>query len=424
VTGATTRVFIRRLSGVAVFDPNGDQMGRVRDVVVTLRTAPKHPRVIGVVVEVAPRRRIFVPMTRVTAIEPGEVVVSGTVNLKRFEQRAGEALVLGELIDSRVVLHESGESVEAIDVAMEQRRTGDWEIAKVFVQRRGRALRRRGEQYIVDASDVTGFSVDQQGQSTEALLATMERLRAADLAQALTELTPKRRAEVVAALDDERLADALEEMTEEASVAILVRLDQERAADVLEAMDPDDAADVLGELPEDARAQLLDLMEPDDADDVRRLLSYDDYTAGGMMTTEPVILGPDASVAEALARVRNSDLAPSLAAQVYVCRPPLETPTGRYLGTVHFQRLLRETPSSLVSEVVDTELEPVPPESSLQQVTNVLATYNLVALPVVDDNDRLLGVVTVDDVIDHMLPDDWRSHDFEQTASQVAPDGA
>jgi CBS domain-containing protein/sporulation protein YlmC with PRC-barrel domain len=424
VTGATTRVFIRRLSGVAVFDPNGDQVGRVRDVVVTLRSAPKHPRVIGVVVEVAPRRRIFVPMTRVTAIEPGEVVVSGTVNLKRFEQRPGEALVLSELIDSRVVRHESGESVEAIDVAMEQRRTGDWEIAKVFVQRRGRALRRRGEQFIVDASDVTGFSVDQQGQSTEALLATMETLRAADLAQALTELTPKRRAEVVAALDDERLADALEEMTEEASVAILVRLDQERAADVLEAMDPDDAADVLGELPEDAQAQLLDLMEPDDADDVRRLLSYDDYTAGGMMTTEPVILGPDASVAEALARVRNSDLAPSLAAQVYVCRPPLETPTGRYLGTVHFQRLLRETPSSLVSEVVDTELEPVPPEASLQQVTNVLATYNLVALPVVDDNDRLLGVITVDDVIDHMLPDDWRSHDFEQGASQVAPDGA
>jgi len=409
---------------VAVFDPNGDQVGRVRDVVVTLRSAPKHPRVIGVVVEVAPRRRIFVPMTRVTAIEPGEVVVSGTVNLKRFEQRPGEALVLSELIDSRVVLHESGESVEAIDVAMEQRRTGDWEIAKVFVQRRGRALRRRGEQFIVDASDVTGFSVDQQGQSTEALLATMETLRAADLAQALTELTPKRRAEVVAALDDERLADALEEMTEEASVAILVRLDQERAADVLEAMDPDDAADVLGELPEDAQAQLLNLMEPDDAEDVRRLLSYDDYTAGGMMTTEPVILGPDASVAEALARVRNSDLAPSLAAQVYVCRPPLETPTGRYLGTVHFQRLLRETPSSLVSEVVDTELEPVPPESSLQQVTNVLATYNLVALPVVDDNDRLLGVITVDDVIDHMLPDDWRSHDFEQGASQVAPDGA
>lgn len=418
MTGATTRVFIRRLSGVAVFDPNGDQVGRIRDVVVTLRTAPKHPRVIGVVIEVAHRRRIFVPMTKVTAIEPGEVVVSGVVNLRRFEQRAGEALVLGELLGSKVVLRESGESVDAIDVGMEQRRTKDWEIAKVYVQRRGRALRRRGEQFIVDASDVTGFSVDQQGQSTEALLASMEKLRAADLAQALSELKPKRRAEVVAALDDERLADALEEMDESDSIAILVRLDQERAADVLGAMGPDDAADVLGELPEDVRLQLLDLMEPDEAEDVRRLLSYDDYTAGGMMTTDPVILGPDATVAEALAQIRNSDLAPSLAAQVYVCRPPLETPSGRFLGTVHFQRLLRETPSTMVSEVVDTELEPLPPETPLPQVTNVLATYNLVAIPVVDATDHLLGVVTVDDVIDHMLPDDWRSQDFDDVEAE------
>jgi Mg/Co/Ni transporter MgtE len=191
-------------------------------------------------------------------------------------------------------------------------------------------------------------------------------------------------------------------------------LDLERAADVLEAMGPDDAADVLGDLPEETRARLLDLMEPDEADDVRRLLSYDEYTAGGMMTTEPVILAPDATVAEALAHVRNSDLSPALAAQVYVCRPPLETPTGRYLGSAHFQRLLREMPASLVSEVVDSELDPLGPDASLQQVTNVLATYNLVAIPVVDDDDHLLGAVTVDDVIDHMLPDDWRSQEFDE----------
>ena len=413
MTGAT-RVFIRRLSGIAVFDPHGDQVGRIRDVVVTLRTAPKHPRVIGLVVEVAPRRRIFVPMTRVTTIEPGRVVVSGVVNLRRFEQRPGEVLVLGQLFDSRVSLRDSGDEVTAVDVAMEQRRTRDWEVTKVYVQRRASRLRRRGEQFVVDAGDVTGFSVDQDGQSTETLLATLEQLRPADLAQALGELSPTRRADVVGALDDDRLADVLEEMPEEESIEILSRLDPERAADVLEAMGPDDAADVLGELPEETRTRLLDLMEPDEADDVRRLLVYDEYTAGGMMTTEPVILGPDATVAEALAQVRNSDLSPALAAQVYVCRPPLETPTGRYLGSAHFQRLLREMPSSLVSEVVDSELDPLNPAASLQQVTTVLATYNLVAIPVVDEDDHLLGAVTVDDVIDHMLPDDWRSQEFDE----------
>ncbi|HVQ18168.1 MAG TPA: CBS domain-containing protein, partial [Actinomycetes bacterium] len=208
-----------------------------------------------------------------------------------------------------------------------------------------------------------------------------------------------------------------EEMTEEESIEILAKLDDERAADVLEAMDPDDAADILSDLPESTRHRMLELMEPEEADDVRRLLDYDDYTAGGLMTPEPVILAPDATVAEALARIRNADLPPALAAQVYVCRPPLEVPTGRYIGAVHFQRLLREAPGALVSEVIDSELGPVSPDAELQDVTNVLASYNLVAIPVVDDNDRLLGAITVDDVIDHMLPDNWRRGDDLPAAS-------
>jgi Mg/Co/Ni transporter MgtE len=163
-------------------------------------------------------------------------------------------------------------------------------------------------------------------------------------------------------------------------------------------------------------------MEPDEAEDVRRLLLYDEYTAGGMMTTEPVVLPPDATVAEALARVRNPDLSPALAAQVYVCRPPLDTPTGRFIGTAHIQRLLREPPSSLVSAVADTDLEPLLPTATLPEVTTYLATYNLVALPVVDEHDHLLGTVTVDDVLDHLLPDDWR--EGEPEAEPEVPHGA
>lgn len=404
-------MFIARLTGVSVFDPSGDQVGKIRDVLVTLRSSPRPPRVIGLVLEVQPRRRIFLPMTRVTAIDASGVIVSGLVNLRRFEQRPGEVLVVGELFDSSVSLLESGEPVTLLDVGIEQLRTRDWEIAKVYVQRRSKALRRRGEQLVVDWNEITGLSLNAQGQGAVTLLATFEKLRAADLAQVLQDLTPKRRSEVVAALDDDRLADVLEEMTEEESIEILVKLKDERAADVLEAMDPDDAADVLSELPEDTRHRLLELMEPGEADDVRRLLDYDEYTAGGLMTPEPVILAPDSTVAEALARIRNADLPPALAAQVYVCRSPLEVPTGRYIGAVHFQRLLRESPGALVSEVVDSELEPVHPDASLHHVTNVLASYNLVAIPVVDDVDRLLGAITVDDVIDHMLPDNWRRGD-------------
>ncbi|MCU1674982.1 MAG: MgtE intracellular region, partial [Frankiales bacterium] len=191
-------------------------------------------------------------------------------------------------------------------------------------------------------------------------------------------------------------------------VELLGGLEDERAADVLEAMAPDDAADLLGELPAADAQRLLELMEPEEAEPVRQLLAYADNTAGGLMTSEPVILAPNTTVAEALARIRHADLSPSLAAQVYVVRPPYETPTGRYLGTAHFQRLLREPPSSLISSVVDTDIDPLNVDCPLAEVTRHLASYNLVAVPVVDSEQRLLGAVTVDDVLDHLLPADWR----------------
>jgi Mg/Co/Ni transporter MgtE len=426
MSGVPTRVFIARLAGIAVFDPNGDQVGRVRDVVVTLRIGHEPPRVLGLVVEVQPRRRIFLPMTRVTALDIGQVITTGLVNLRRFKQRPAETLVLSEMLDRKVTYAPPGggeEKVTVLDVAMEQSRTRDWHVSKVFVRRGARGLRRRGETLVVDWDTVSGFSLQEEGQGAANLLATFEKLRAADLASVLHDLSPKRRAEVAAALDDERLADVLEELPEDDQVEILGKLGSERAADVLEEMDPDDAADLLSELPEEEAERLLALMEPWEAEPVRRLLSYSENTAGGMMTTAPLILTPDATVADALAQARNPDLTPALASQVYVCRPPTETPTGRYLGIAHIQRLLREPPSTLVGGVVHTDVEPLQPEASLHAVTSHLAAYNLVAVPIVDPDDHLLGAVTVDDVLDHLLPDDWRDHPPDDAAWGGVADG-
>ena len=422
------RIFVSHLAGVPVFDPNGDQVGRVRDLVVMLRVGKRPPRVLGLVVELSTRRRIFLPMTRISGIESGQVISTGVMNVRRFEQRPTERLVFGELLDRRVTLVETGEEATVLDMSVQQlpaRR--DWEIDRVFVRkgRKGSAFRRvKGETMTVDWSGVSGFSLEEHGQGAENLLATFEQLRPADLANVLHHLSPKRRAEVAAALDDDRLADVLEELPEDDQIEILGKLQEERAADVLEAMDPDDAADLLSELPEEDKERLLSLMQPGDAADMRRLMSYEEHTAGGLMTTEPVIMGPEASIAEALALVRNPDLSPALAAQVYVCRPPDETPTGKYLGTAHFQRLLRDPPYTLVSSLLDDDLQPLSPDASLPVIAGFFATYDMVAAPVVDEAGSLLGAVTVDDVLDHMLPDDWRETEFHLEESPEGEKGA
>ena len=414
-TGTATRVFLARLAGQTVLDPNADQVGRVRDAVALIRSGSQ-PRVLGLVVEVQPRRRVFISMGQVSTIDADAVIVRGRINLRRFERRPGETLVLTELLDRKVSRVEDGVPVTVVDIAMDQDRTRDWYVTRIAVRSVSSAFRRRAQLQVVDWDQVTGFTQPEEEQGAANLLAAFDQLRAADLAHVMHELSEKRRGEVAAALDDERLADVLEELPEDDQVEILATLESERAADVLEAMAPDDAADLLGELPPDEQERLLALMEPDEAEPVRRLLSYEENTAGGIMTTEPVVLPPDATVAEALARVRDPELTPALAAQVYVCRPPTETPTGKYLGIAHIQRLLREPPSTLVSGIADRDIDPLGPDVPLSEITAYLATYNLVAVPVVDESDHLLGSVTVDDVLDHLLPEDWRERPADEAS--------
>ncbi|MBS44760.1 MAG: magnesium transporter [Nocardioides sp.] len=405
---STARVYTARLVGLPIFDPQGDQVGKVRDLVAAVRSESTPPRVLGLVAEVLGRRRIFVPMTRVTNIDSGQVYTTGLLNMRRFEQRSTETLVIGELLDRRVTTLD-GVSGTVYDVAMEQGRTRDWLLTRVAVQEPAKGLRRRGQSHVVQWRDVRGLvKPEETAQGATHLLHALNEMKPADAATMLHDLPPERQRAVVAALEDERLADVLEEMPEEDQVAILGNLDSERAADVLEEMSPDDAADLINDLPPETAEILLDLMEPEEAQDVRRLLSYGEDTAGAMMTPAPVVLGPDATIAEALAHVRHADLTPSLAAMVYVCRPPLETPTGRLIGVAHIQRLLREPPSTLVAGALDEKSESLRPEATIDEVALYLATYNLVAAPVVDENGHLLGAVTVDDLLDHMLPAGWR----------------
>src|SRR5690242_10661708 len=418
-----TRVYLARLAGLGVFDPNGDRVGRVRDAVVRLRTTNRPPQIVGLVAEMALRRRIFLPIGRVISMDADAVVLStGTLNLRRFEKRPNELLVLEDLLDRRVTIEPEdrsgpGQAGTVVDLGMDLNRNNEWLITRVAVREHTGRLARRGHTYQVEYDRVGGLVGPTDTQGSANLVALLEQMRPADMANALQDLSDARRNEVAAALSDRTLADVLEELPEHDQVEILAHLDRERAADVLERMDPDDAADLLAELPKVEQAVLLDLMEPEEAAPVRQLMTYQQGTAGSVMTSEPVILTPDATVAEALARIREPELSPVVAAQVFVARAPSATPTGKYLGMVHFQRLLREPPASMLGGLVDSDLEPLRPEVTLAEVTKRMATYDLVAIPVVDNAHRLLGAVTVDDVLDHSLPRDWRDRD-NQTAEE------
>ena len=412
------RIFLARLAGTAVFDPNGDQVGKIRDAVANLRSNNQPPRILGFIVEVPPRKRIFVPITRVTSIDNGHVIITGLLNMRRFEPRTNEITVLSEMLDRTVTLIETNEKVVVEDIAMELSKTSDWFIERVHVMKRGSGFRRRGASSTVTWAAISGIAINETNQGVSNLLSTLANLRAADLASVLHDLTVKRRVEVARALDDERLADVLEEMDEASRVELLAELEGERAADVLEEMDPDDAADLLREVGQERAQTLLALMEPEDAADVKRLMHYEDYSAGGMMTTEPIVLTADSTVAEALSRVRLSEVAPGLASQVFVCRQPTETPTGRLMGVVHIQRLLREPPATLLGGILDSDIAPLSTEATLNEVSSYLASYNLLAVPIVDANERLLGVVTVDDVLDHLLPENWRHEESVRRESE------
>ncbi|HET9891164.1 MAG TPA: CBS domain-containing protein [Mycobacterium sp.] len=415
--GSVNRVYAARLSRMLVLGPLGESVGRVRDVVISISIVRQQPRVLGLVVDLATRRSIFIPILRVASIEPNAVTLStGNVSLRHFEQRPGEVLVIGQVLDTVVKVSDpelpelAGLDVVVTDLGIEQTRTRDWMVSRVAV-RSQRRLGRRGPVHVVDWRNVQGLTPSAlalPGQGVAQLLDQFEGRKPVDVADVIRGLPAKRRYEVLKALNDDRLADILQELPELDQADVLSQLGTERSADVLEEMDPDDAADLLGVLnPTDAE-MLLTRMDPGDSATVRRLLTHSPDTAGGLMTSNPVVLTPDTAVAEALARVRDPDLSAALSSMVFVVRPPTATPTGRYLGCVTLQRLLREPPAELVGGILDSDLLTLTPETPLVSVTRYLAAYNLVCGPVVDDQNHLLGAVTVDDLLDHLLPHDWR----------------
>ena len=392
-------VYVSRLTRLPLLGADGSDIGRIHDAVIDLGSRP--PRVHGFVVGMQ-RRRVFVGIGRIGEIgSDGARLRRGSVNTRNFELRAGERLIVGDLLGKRF------KDERVVDIGLRPGSDGQgWEVATVALAGARRMPGLRRPPNVLDWSEVGELFAPERPVDREA--AELGNLHPAEMADALRKLPLSRRRVLARELEDDRFADLLEELSEEDQVRLVEGLDLERLARVLDEMEADDAADLLGEFTPGRQAELLHAMDPEEAEPVRRLLNYLPDTAGGLMTPEPVILAPDSTVAEALARIRESELPVPLAAGVFICRPPLETPTGRYVGNVGFQRLLREAPSKPLGRCVDEDVEPVQPTSSEREVAAQLAAYDVVSLAVVDDAGRLVGAVTIDDVLDAVLPDNWR----------------
>jgi len=406
-------VYAFRVMRLPLLDADGVTIGRFEDIVVVPGRKGDAPRVIGFVAS-SQRRRIFVNAGRVTLDADGARLRSWDVDVNPFKVKPGEILIGKDVIDRKI----GDETVSdvAIRPVTTTRNTTTWEVEKVRLARRS-ALRRRPSFRLLDWDEDLVLPLF----ATTEMAAEAARLRdmhPSDVAAAVRALPLAQRRQLAQMLDDERLADLLEELPEAEQLRIIEGLDLERLLGVLDEMEYDDLVDLLGEMPGEQRTRILDAMDEDEAEVLRQLLAHAEGTAGSLMTPDLIILGPTATVAEALAEIRNPEWLVSIAAQIFVCQPPYKPPTGQYLGVVYFQRLLREPPSMEIGQCVEQEaaISPTLPEF---QVAERLATYNLLAVPVCDDAGRMLGAITVDDVLDRVLPTGWRQRRSQSSKAGI-----
>ena len=412
-------IYAFRVLRLPLLDAGGAPIGRIEDLVAipgrpgSGGESDVPPKIVGFVAS-SQRRRIFVNANRVGELDgDGVRLKSWDVDLNPFKPRPGEVLIAAELIDRKV----GSETVS--DIAIEPKSDGRstwWDIEKVRLASR-QSLRRRPSYRLVDYELVPALFDKPTPMEAEA--ARLRDFHPAEVAAFVRALNNDQRALIAEAMDDERLADVLEELTEAEQIRIVESLDADRLEGVFDEMDFDDLADLLGQMSKPQQEQMLDVMDDDDAETVRRLLSYEEGTAGGLMTPEVIILGPTATVAEALAQMRNSDWVVSIAAQVFVCNAPFKAPTGKFLGIAHVQRLLREPPNIEIGRLLD-DVPIVSPDMLDRDVAERLASYDMLAVAVCDPAGRLLGAVTVDDVIDRMLGPAWRERQRPSRTPEVS----
>ncbi len=404
-------LYLSQVLGRPIRDLEEERVATVKDVIVRLGD-DDHPPVTGLVARYR-RRDFFVSRWRVTELdEQGVRLNSDVLDLRPFVRRENEVLLARDVLDKQLIDVDGKRVVRVNDVQIIQA-AGDWRVTGADVSLQGLWRRlappgflgTRGPVEVIDWSDVGYLATDAATVQLKSSAGKLARLHPVEIARLAEALSYHHGSEVVESLDDEIAAETLEEMPAEQQARILNDMDEERAADILEWMSPDEAADVLGDLPEEKAEELLGLMEGEEQADVAELLPYADDTAGGLMTTEFVSVPRQLTVGEALARLREMAETPNMIYYLYV----VETESSwKLVGVITLRSLILADPSAPLSEVMRTEIQTARTDDAASEVAQKIAEYNLLALPVVDDEGDILGIITVDDAMEILLPKDWR----------------
>ena len=402
-------LYVSQILGRPIFDSRNDAVATVRDVIVRYGEE-EYPPVIGLVARYR-RRNFFMPVGDVTEIGfHGAKMRSTVLDLTPFVRREGEVLLAKDVLDNQLIDVDGKRVVRVNDVQVIE--AGDtWRVSGADVGLQGflRRLMPKGfygsdrPVEVIDWADVGYLATDTatvtvQLKSSKDKLA---RLHPVEIAQLAETLSPVHRTEVVESLDDEIAADTLEEMSTEAQARILEEMDEERAADILEEMSPDDAVDVLDEMDEEKAQELFDLMEDDEKADVAELMPFEHDTAGGLMTTEFVAIPKDLTVGEAIARLREMAETPNMIYYLYVVE---EEGSWKLIGLISLRSLILADPTAKIADVMRSEFRYAHPSDSAEEVAQTISEYNLLALPVIDDEGDIAGIVTVDDAMEILLP--------------------
>jgi CBS domain-containing protein len=404
--------FLSAIIGKPILDREGERLGTIKDLIVRLGP-DRHPPVTGLVAHTQ-GRDVFLPRAQIAELnDEGARLSSTKINLQRFARRDNEVLLGKDVLDRQLIDVNGRRVIRVNDL---QLAAVDGEYRLVGVDVGGRALLRRlaparlsrralaGD--VIDWAELEYFASHAPEVRLRVSHERVARLHPVEIARLVDALSYRQGAEVIEALDDETAAETLQEMTEERQADIVGGMDEERAADILEEMDPGDAADLLQDLSEEKAEDLLERMAPDDQEDLRELLVYEEDTAGGIMTNSFATVPVELTAGDAIAYLRTFEEEPDLLYYLYVVPEP---ESFRLLGVVSLRDLLiRARADTPLREVMATDLVTVRPDDEPREVARLVADYNFIAIPVVDDEGDIVGVVTVDDAMDLVLPEEWR----------------